>query len=209
MDRMDLLERSFPGRRAELKRIILRTALASFNRQGIEATTIDMIKESCQTSVGAIYHHFGNKEGLIAALFFAALDDLATLRDRYLAQAKTAQEGVQALVYSYVDWVDSQPDYARFQFAARFSVANGPFKEELATRNNSRNKTLQSWLSEVSHQKELKRLPLELMPSLIIGAAENYSRAWLAGRVNNSPKTYRTELAEAAWRGICTSPQQE
>ena len=44
MDTADLLERSYPGRRAELKRDIFRKALSLFNEQGIEATTIDMIR---------------------------------------------------------------------------------------------------------------------------------------------------------------------
>lgn len=202
METPDLLERSYPGRRAELKRTILRSALASFNAQGIEATTIDIIRAECDTSVGAIYHHFGNKEGLIAALFFTAMDDQARLRDDYLTQAQTAQEGVRALVHSYVDWVDSQPEWARFQFAARFSVASGPFSDELTTRNKARNKQLAIWLADPARHQELKRLPAELIPSLIIGPADNYSRAWLSGRVGSSPAKYRNELAEAAWRSV-------
>lgn len=203
METSDLLERCYPGRRAELKRTILRQALACFNEQGIEATTIEMIRAACQTSVGAIYHHFGNKEGLVAALFFTALDDQAKLRERYLALAKTAQEGVHALVHSYVDWVDSQPDWARFQFQARFAVTKGPFKEELAARNKSRNRQLLEWLAEPGRGDELKRLPAELIPSLIIGQAESYCRAWLSGRVRSSPQSYREVLAEAAWKSIC------
>lgn len=202
MEISDLLERCYPGRRAELKRTILRRALACFNEQGIEATTIEMIRAACDTSVGAIYHHFGNKEGLVAALFFAALDDQATLRERYLAQAKTAQEGVHALVHSYVDWVDSQPEWARFQFHARFAVTKGPGKDELAARNKSRNRQLLEWLAEPGRGDQLQRLPAELLPSLIIGQADSYCRAWLSGRVQNSPRTYRAMLAEAAWRSI-------
>jgi len=68
MHSIDLIERTFPGRRSDLKRIILREALACFNEVGIEATSIETIRARCDTSVGAIYHHFGNKEGLVAAI---------------------------------------------------------------------------------------------------------------------------------------------
>ncbi|MBD9615397.1 TetR/AcrR family transcriptional regulator [Pseudomonas sp. PDM02] len=202
METSDLLERCYPGRRAELKRDIFRKALALFNEQGIEATTIEMIRAECDTSVGAIYHHFGNKEGLVAALFFTALDDQARLRDSYLSEAKTTQEGVYALVHSYVDWVDSQPEWARFQYHARFAVTKGPLKDELATRNKMRNKQLLEWLSDSARGDELKCFPAELMLSLIIGQADNYCRTWLSGRVKGSPKVYRDELAQAAWRSI-------
>ena len=200
METADLLERCYPGRRAELKRDIFRKALALFNEQGIEATTIEMIRAECDTSVGAIYHHFGNKEGLVAALFFTALDDQARLRDSYLAGAKTTQAGVHALVHSYVDWVDSQPEWARFQYHARFAVTKGPFKDELATRNKTRNKKLLEWLG--AHGNELGSFPAELIPSLIVGQADSYCRAWLSGRVKGSPKTYRDMLAQAAWRSL-------
>ena len=202
MDTADLLERSYPGRRAELKRDIFRKALKLFNEQGIEATTIEMIRAECDTSVGAIYHHFGNKEGLVAALFFTALEDQGRLRDAYLDAADSTEAGVQALVFSYVDWVEQQPQWARFQYHARFAVTKGPFKEELAERNKTRNLRLRQWLAESGRAAELQNLPAELLPSLIIGQADSYCRAWLAGRVKGSPTDYREVLAQAAWRSV-------
>src|SRR5471030_2111858 len=181
MENLDLLERCYPGRRAELKRAILAQALSSFNEHGIEATTIEMIRAQCDTSVGAIYHHFGNKEGLVAALFFTALEDQAELRARYLESAETAKEGVYALVYSYVDWVDSEPQWARFQYHARFAVTKGPFAAELESRNQSRNALLKDWMERPGRGDPLNQVPAELLPSLIIGQADSYCRAWLAG----------------------------
>ncbi|AUG09043.1 TetR/AcrR family transcriptional regulator [Pseudomonas sp. S09G 359] len=202
MHSIDLIERTFPGRRSDLKRNILREALACFNEVGIEATNIETIRARCDTSVGAIYHHFGSKEGLVAALFFAALEDQAVLRDRFLQAASTAREGVVALVYSYVEWVDAQPDWARFVFQSRFAVSNGPFKDELIARNRQRNRQLQDWMSSADRKESFSHLPAELIPSLIIGAAESYSRAWLSAKVKQSPQAYRELLAEAAWNSI-------
>jgi hypothetical protein len=45
-------------------------------------------------------------------------------------------------------------------------------------------------------------MPFELLPSLIIGQADSYCRAWLAGRVKGRPMEYREVLAQAAWRSI-------
>lgn len=202
MQTSDLLLRHLPGRRAELKRDIFKTALDLFNEQGLEATTIEMIRAQCDTSVGAIYHHFGNKEGLVAALFFTALDDQAELRARYLEAAKTAKEGVYALVHSYVDWVDDEPQWARFQYHAHFAVTKGPFAAELEARNHSRNGLLGEWMKAPGRGDQLTGVPAELLSSLVIGQADSYCRAWLAGRVRSSPRTYRDVLAEAAWRSV-------
>ena len=202
MQTSDLLERRYPGRRAELKRSILGNALSCFNEHGIEATTIEQIRTACDTSVGAIYHHFGNKEGLVAALFFAALDDQAELHERYLSEASNTQQTVYALVHTYVDWVTNQPEWARFLFNARFAVTKGPFKDELLARNKQRKQSMRAGLFAEGRREQLKQLPAELIPSLIIGQAESYCRAWLSGRVKATPASYRSVLAEAAWHSI-------
>lgn len=198
----EVLERQFPGRRSQLKREILTAALACFNEQGLEPTTIQDIRIRCDTSVGNIYHHFGNKDGLISALFFCVLDDQARLREQYLSTAHSAKEGVAALVYSYLDWVTTEPDLARFQFQARSAVAKGPKAADLAERNRQRNRQIYEWL--VSRQGTGGRLtaPPELLPSLIIGQAESYCRAWLSGRAHSSPAVFREHLARAAWASL-------
>lgn len=198
-----VLERSYPGARATLKREILLSALACFNEHGLEPTTIDMIKVRCGTSVGNIYHHFGNKEGVVSALYFSALEDQARMRDSALAQAQTARDGIAALVHSYVDWVTQQADLARFQYQARSAVANGPQAGELGERNRLRNRSLKEWMADPERRKAFRDWPAELFLSLIIGPAESYCRAWLSGRVKTPPSGYREELAEAVWASVC------
>ncbi len=200
-----VLERAYPGSRAQLKRRMLEGALACFNELGIEATTIEMILARCDASVGNLYHHFGSKEGLVAALFFCTLQDQAALVDEELAKAHTMREGVAALVYSYVDWVSAQPELARFMFQARSAVSKGPHATELQQRNRQRAKLVMNWFVQADRPGRIKDWPTELLPSLIIGAAENLSRAWLSGRVKAPPAQYREQLAEAAWLSVAGS----
>jgi AcrR family transcriptional regulator len=197
-----VLERSHPGRRAALKREILARALACFNEQGIEATTIEAIRVACETSVGAIYHHFGNKDGLIAELFFCALDDQAHRLSQRLSDARCPQDGVHAMVLSYVEWVVAEPELARFMYQARSFVAKGPHAQALADRNRTRNRHVLSWFTQRDDGQLLSRCPAELLPSLIVGPAESYCRAWLAGRVRTSPQNHGPALAAAAWGSI-------
>jgi AcrR family transcriptional regulator len=197
-----VLERCHPGRRAALKRDILSRSLACFNDQGIEATTIEAIKTACGTSVGAIYHHFGNKDGLIAELFFCALDDQAHGLSQRLSNAQDPQEGVHAMVLSYIDWVVAEPELARFMYQARSFVAKGPHAQALADRNRTRNRNVLSWFTQRGDGRWLSRCPPDLLPSLIIGPSENYCRAWLAGRVRTSPHAHGPALAAAAWGSI-------
>ncbi|HRH91375.1 MAG TPA: TetR/AcrR family transcriptional regulator, partial [Agitococcus sp.] len=139
---------------------------------------------------------------LVTALFFMALDDQSQLRQHYLASAKTAQEGVAALIYSYVDWVTDEPELARFQLRARMIVATGSKAEALNIRNKERNLLLYNWMRSALLNQGLEKISSELMPSLIIGQAEHFCRTWLSGRTQNTPRHFREPLAQAAWASM-------
>lgn len=198
----NLLERLYPGRRAVLKRQILLDALVCFLEHGIETTSIEMIRAKSETSVGAIYHHFKNKEGIVAALFFSALDDQTVLRDEYLKQAKTLQDVVFALIHSYVDWVSEQPEFAKFLNSARFNMMKGEEHQQLVQRNKNRNQNIFSLIANFEEFKALSLIPNELLLSLVIGSTESYCRAWLSQRVKSDPKVYKDVLAKAAWSSL-------
>ncbi|WP_255839319.1 TetR/AcrR family transcriptional regulator [Pseudomonas benzenivorans] len=199
---MAALERVEPGKRSSSKRHIMACALACFDEMGLEATKIDDIRQRAESSIGSIYHHFGNKEGLVAALYFAALDDqLALMQPRILA-ASTPREAVEALIRSYLGWVEQQPELARFLFQARHAVASGPRKDDLTERNQRRYGALLEWLAKGVEAGVIRRLPRELYASLLIGQAENYCRAWLSGRVKGAPTVHADIFADAAWRSV-------
>lgn len=199
---MELLERIFKGRRALLKRQILECALTEFLRTGIAATTIEMIRDQADTSIGAIYHHFKNKEGIIAALYISALTDQSEQRLQALSQVQGIEQGIQAVIQSYIDWVVAYPDFARFLYAAHYTVQSSDFKKELQQSNQQRNQELKQWLAQQADIGQLQAVPLELLISLIIGPTESYCRSWLSGRVHASPKHYAAALAKSAWKSI-------
>jgi len=202
MNQSNILENRFPGRRAALKREILEQALHCFNDLGVEATTIDAIKARCDTSVGAIYHHFGNKEGILSALFFAAMDDQRQQLERELAGANNLREAVFCIIESYLDWVAANREWARFLYQARSPLAKGPFQQELKDRNIQNYQKLKEQLIGLGKGDIKIVQPFEILFSLIIGPSENYCRAWLSGRVKTSPQEYRKEFAESAWRSL-------
>lgn len=198
----ELLERLYPSRRAALKRQILLDALSCFLENGIETTSIEMIRAKSDSSVGAIYHHFKNKEGIVATLFFAALDDQAARRDDYLEGAESLQEVLYAFIHSYIDWVSEQPEFAKFLISARFNVMQGEDQERLVQKNKLRNQKIFNEISNYADSEFLKSISHELLLSLVIGSTENYCRAWLSQRVSSNPKIYKDILAKAAWDSL-------
>ena len=209
MNNQSLLERRYSGRRAELKRVILTEALACFLEYGIETTTIEMIRERAQTSVGAIYHHFKNKEGLVAALYILAIEDQAERRDQALLSAQSLQQGIQVMTASYIDWVMDYPDFARFLYTANFSISKSTQRDQLKQQNHLRNQHLLAWMKQQPDYGVIKNIPHELLLSFMVGSTESYCREWLSGKVKATPKVYQAALAHAAWCSLESVYQQQ
>lgn len=196
---MSFFERIEPGAGKKNKRTILSSALECFNEAGIEATTIEMIKNRSQSSIGAIYHHFGNKEGLVAALFFAALSDQEQQMNEAIGSKTTAKDTITAIIDTYTRWVTQQPDLARFMFNASVLVSSGPHGQQLENRNKAVFSPLIALFKQAHRSGEIHQFPPETIASILVGPAENYSRAWLAKRVAKPPVDHAASFAAAAW----------
>ena len=197
-----LFDKHFPGRRAQLKKDILYHALCCFNQDGIEATTIEQIRQASDASVGAIYYHFGDKEGIIAQLYFLALQDQLQHRQQYLERATSLETFVKAIIFSYIDWVSQHQELARFQAGSRFYVVKSQYKHQLKDMNQQRNQAIFNLLKILCPTDILQQLPLHVILSLILGPVQHYVKLWLVGRVKAAPAQHQHAFADAAWRAV-------
>jgi AcrR family transcriptional regulator len=187
------------------KSAILSAALAVFSEKGIEATSIEDIRQRSQASVGSIYHHFGNKEGIAAALFAQGLDSYWQQIKVNVAEAGNAEFAIHAIVSAHLNWIVEQPDMARFLFARRQAVS-AEHDDAIRQRTASHFKEVFEKLKPWFKQGVLRRLPIELYGPLLLGPSQELARNWLGGRLGFSPLTAVDELSSAAWRTLATNP---
>ena len=90
-------------RSSKRKQEILAAALSCFNEFGVEGTTIEQIRERSGASVGSLYHHFGNKDRIAAALFIEGMEDYHQKLSAALEQAGEAEAGIKVMVQSYIN----------------------------------------------------------------------------------------------------------
>ena len=197
-----LLDSVFPQARQASRRSVLRHALALFNEKGVEATTIDDLRQASGQSVGTIYHHFKNKEGVVAALFFALFDDQSRAIAERIAGVSDGHAVVEALISAYTTWITAQPEGAHFVFVARDSVAQGPHAAGLQERLLARYGPIDAVLAQDAAAGRILPLPMDLIPALVLGATEFYARGWLAGRRQATPASHAQRFAIAAWRAL-------
>lgn len=184
------------------KQTILEAALHCFNADGVEATTIEAIRERSGASVGSLYHHFGSKERIASALFIEGVTSHAQLLAGYLTQAATAEQGVRAVVHAYVDWVSANREHARFLLRSRSFVVATEGEEQLAAVNEENFRAIRARFKPWIARGEIRKLPVECYVPLLRGPAQDYARAFLGGHTKVDITVHRELFADAAWRAL-------
>jgi AcrR family transcriptional regulator len=90
-------------RRAATRQRLLDAAAELFATRGIEASSVDAIAEAAERTSGAIYDHFGGKEGLLFALLEGWVDDVAAVISAELVAADTLDERLALLWRNVAD----------------------------------------------------------------------------------------------------------
>ena len=117
-------------RTPELRDQVLKVAVSTLNEDGLSAFTTRRVAELAGTSVPAVYELFGDKRGLVRAVFFEGFHMLAR---QLLAAPETddAVGDVQRLIPVFRQFCLDYPAMARVMFSRPFQDFD-PGPEELA-----------------------------------------------------------------------------
>jgi AcrR family transcriptional regulator len=116
------------------RRRILDAAARRFAGAGVSATTLEEIRGDAHVSVGAVYHHFADKEGLAAAVWLDALGRYQRGFLDVLRAHPDARPGIAGAVRHHLAWVARHRDLAQILLGARPAGAvelNEPFFAEV------------------------------------------------------------------------------
>ena len=84
-------------RRADTRQRLLNAAAVLFAERGVEGTSIDAIAQRADRTSGAVYDHFGGKDGLLLALLDSWVEDVGVVIGAELATATTLDERLAVL----------------------------------------------------------------------------------------------------------------
>jgi AcrR family transcriptional regulator len=181
---------------------ILSAALTAFVEKGFAAATIDDVRRLSGASTGSIYHHFGGKEGLAAALYVEGLGEYQQGFLERLRAARGPEEAVKGLVRHHLRWVERNPNLARFILNRRQTEVLAATEEPMRELNRSfmaeATTLLEPWVASGA----LRRLPLDLFNAVLLGPLHEFTRHWLAGRTKTTIRSAERALADAAWGAL-------
>lgn len=184
------------GRQGSARDRLLAAALVQLATRSPAAVSVEHIRREAGVSVGALYHHFADKEALIDALYIELTEVVQADFLSALRAHRSAEDGVKAIVHWYLRWVSDN------QAAARVLLGHRPDRTELRDMNRRFFDEVLTWWQMHVHYGALRSLPLDLIHALWIGPAQEYTRHWLSSHVKRVPGSIADVLADAAWNAL-------
>lgn len=101
--------RQLSEKRSPTERSLLDAAAALLERGGPAAVTTRAVLAEAGLTAPTLYHHFGDKDGLLASLLQEGVQDFFTHRDATLKITSDPRSDLLAAFDSFLDFVSEQP----------------------------------------------------------------------------------------------------
>ncbi|MCB8944480.1 MAG: TetR/AcrR family transcriptional regulator [Ardenticatenaceae bacterium] len=190
----------------ERRQQILHATLAQFSEHGLVNTTIAAISQRSGASVGSIYHHFGDREGVLYALYDQCFTTCFNELKQTVESETSARAGIMALVSHYLGWIASHPQCGRFMYEVSGGDHLPNHYDQIMTFKAEFYASIMQWMQPHIASGKIVALPPWAYDVIMMGPAHEFARRWLAGMREMSIAAAQTVIAEAIWRAIQPSP---
>lgn len=194
------MARTQEQRKAETKARLLAAAADLFGREGFHATSTDAVADAADRTSGAVYAHFGGKEGLLLALLDAWEDRTAARMGERLEGATTLDERLEALwsTFAHGDG-EGEPDgmlleHELWLYAARNEVAGSVLANRYALGRRGIAEGFERWAADRGVELPLPPDRLAVVVMALLLGLEMQQRV--------DPDAVPDELAVAALRHL-------
>ncbi len=140
-------------RRADTRTRLLEAAAELFAERGIEASSIDAIAHRAGRTSGAVYDHFGGKDGLLRALLESWVGDVSTAIGAELVAATTLDERLLTLWRNVADppsgggrWIALEHEL--WSYAARHDEVRGYLARRYRAAWDGVDAAVRDWVDE-------------------------------------------------------------
>ncbi|KMU98720.1 MULTISPECIES: TetR/AcrR family transcriptional regulator [Acinetobacter] len=160
---------------AETRKKLIQVARRAFGEYGYAETSMDKLTAEAGLTRGALYHHFGDKKGLFAAVVDQIDSEMASSAQQHLEQPDDLWEGLMLEGWTYIQNA-LNPEFQRIVLRDGPAVLGDP------AHWPSQNKCLQSTRECVEQLLAEGRLkPVDALATAVLlnGAAMN-AALWVA-----------------------------
>lgn len=182
-----------------LRKQVLDTALVLFSERGYFNTSIHDIRRVANVSIGAIYHHFGNKELLAKALY----DDLLGRMGAGIEAAARRQSGClersRAIIADLFELTTEHPRTMQFVLLAQHREF---LRDEPPICSSQPFQFMRRVVEDGIAAGEVRPLEPWVAATAMFGGALRMMNLKLDNALDRPLADYLDDVVDCAWRGI-------
>ncbi len=177
---------------------ILAEAQVQLLARGYAAFTVAGVRDALGLSSGSMFHAFGSKAALAAAVHVEGMTGYQQVAGAALGGEADPERALRALVTAHLGWVEDHRALARWLFTSLPEEVAALARPALAAPNAA----FFDRLADLYRRWGLPAAPAEdgfpLVHAVAIGPTQEYCRQWTRGTVSRPPSTLAPALADAA-----------
>ncbi|HEX6245357.1 MAG TPA: TetR/AcrR family transcriptional regulator [Polyangiales bacterium] len=189
----------------DTKTRFLDAALRIYARDPEQLNVHAIVAES-GASLGSLYHHFGNMDGLCAALYARCMGNLLEAIARALETARSARSGTFALVRTYLEFARTSPAAARFIHASAYASFVPAHASDIALSKSQPLARIRAFFMRHVRTGALVQLNETYLEMLLIGPVAEVTRRYLGGEPFDLQQAAEV-LAPRVWRSVARAAQ--
>jgi len=182
-----------------LRNKVLETALELFSQHGYFNTSIHDIRGSAGVSIGAIYHHFENKEALAKSLYASLLEQMTLAIDEAVINEKGCFAKSKAIIKALFQLTMSEPQVMQFVLLAQHREY---LPEESPICSSQPFQIMKQVILEGIENNEVREMEPWVAATSMFGGALRMMNLQLDGVLDKPLDFYLDEVTESAWLGI-------
>ncbi|CAM4177209.1 TetR/AcrR family transcriptional regulator [Kerstersia similis] len=179
----------------------LRAALRLFTEKGYFSTSIHDIGSAANVSVGFMYHHFSDKQGLALALYQHLLNRMNTLLDDIEATQVSASSRCRDVVRMLFELTEAEPDVMAFIVHARHQEF---LPGEPSICSSTPFVRMRNFVFQGIDAGEIRAIEPIVAASMMYGAAIRMVCLRLDGVIAEPLEHYLDELWTNTWQSLKT-----
>lgn len=190
--------------RPDTRQLVLDAALTLFSDRGYFSTSVHDIGRLAGVSIGSIYHHFGDKEGIARALYAEYSARMETLIETIRRQDGCIHDQARELVARLFELADTEPRAMEFMLYAK----HREFLPDLGPICSSRPFALMRVMVEQGMARgEIRPMDIMVASTCLFGGPLRLIISRLDGLLERPLPDYLDATWECAWRAVASAPK--
>jgi len=185
----------------QLRETILSTALQLFSEKGYFNTSVHDIRKAAGVSIGAIYHHFDNKEALAKSLYEDLLANMNESIEAACLNKTGCLEKSRAIIERMFQLTLDKPREMQFILLAQHREY---LPEEPPICSSKPFQAMKHIVAEGIKNKEVRKMDAWVAATAMFGGALRMMNLQLDGALDKPLNKYTDQVVECAWLGIKT-----